>query len=158
MSAIPSSKRGLSGSALVSGSVVSRVFRQKRGVLAEIGHSQIKIEPLCNEAAPRPLTICGGETCPQPTRRPATSPLHRSARRGRLARDDRRFKIGHCERNDSKTGRLDSSAPAMSGAEIPTRCIILPPSGVLNYDGLSFPRWGRFFSRPAASNRRADRS
>ena len=81
------SKRGLSGSALVSGPVVSRVFRQKRGVLAEIGHSQIKIEPLCNEAAPRPLTICGGETCPQPTCRPATSPLHRSARRGRLARE-----------------------------------------------------------------------
>jgi hypothetical protein len=59
----------------------------KKGVLAELGHSQIQIEPLCNEVAPRPLTICRGETCPQPTRRPATSPLHRSARRGRLARE-----------------------------------------------------------------------
>jgi hypothetical protein len=29
----------------------------KRRVLAELGHSQIQIEPLCNEAAPRPFRI-----------------------------------------------------------------------------------------------------
>jgi hypothetical protein len=35
----------------------------------------------------------------------------------------RRFKTGHCQRNDSGPGGLDLSAPAMSGAETPTRCI-----------------------------------
>jgi hypothetical protein len=111
--------------------------------------SQIQIEPLCNEVAPRPLTFAAGKPAPSPPvaqrPRPCIAPQDGVVWRG----NDRRFKIGHCERNDSKTGRLDSSAPAMSGAETPTRCITLPPLGVLNYDGLSSrPQLGPFLCVP----------
>jgi hypothetical protein len=51
------------------------------------------------------------------------------------------------ERNYSGAGRLDSSAPVMSGAETPTRCTApATTAGVLNYIGLSgSPSLGPFF-------------
>jgi hypothetical protein len=83
-------------------------------VLAELGHSVFQIRPFLE-----PKRKWGDRRIYE-TLSPVTSAS--ASRWGRLFWPLGISKQATVERNDSEADGLDSSAPAMSGAETPTRC------------------------------------